>query len=254
MIIFKKLTFFSVTLYILTYLFLFLFVYSLTGTRNIAIAMCIAALIIPIQVERSRSAKVSQELEKSWPEVIDHIVSGLQSGLSLSECIMTLSMRGPAVSRKIFSEIANLHVNGMNFSDVMNQLKVRSNSAEADLISESLIIARKLGGRDIGIVLRLLGEYFRDNVALREEIKAKQSWIKNSAVLASLAPWLLLMILSTQASTRATYSTASGMLVLMCGAGITLIAFIWMNVVGRIPEPPRLFADKRLKARELEIL
>jgi hypothetical protein len=27
-----------------------------------------------------------------------------------------------------------------------------------------------------------------------------------------------------------------------------------MNVVGRIPEPPRLFAIKQLKVRELEIL
>ena len=240
---------FSIVLYFISSIFLFLFINSLTGTRNIAFALCISALVIPIQIERSKRSKFADELSQAWPEVIDQLVSGIQSGLSLSESVVALSLRGPRVSRKVFSTVAELHIRGMSFNDSMLEFKNICKSMEADLIAESLMVARNLGGRDVGIVLRLLGEYFRENLALREEIKAKHGWIKNSAILASLAPWILLIILSSQESTRTTYASVSGLLVLLCGAGLTLTAFLWMHIVGRIPVVPRLFAIKELNSR-----
>jgi tight adherence protein B len=246
----KTISPFNILVYLLSSLFLFFFIKALTGTRNIAVALCVSVLIVPIQIERSRAFKFAHELAQTWPEVIDQLVSGIHSGLSLSESVMALSLRGPGVSRKVFSRITELHLSGTSFNDSMFALKEMCRSVEADLIAETLMIARNLGGRDIGIVLRMLGEYFRENLALREEIKAKHGWIKNSAVLASLAPWILLIILSTQESTRSTYATATGLLVLLSGAGLTVIAFIWMNIVGRIPEPPRVFSIREKSALE----
>jgi len=247
----KKFSPFDISLYVFVIVFLFLFVRALTGTRNIAFALCLSALIVPIQIERAKAFKFAHELAQAWPEVIDQLVSGIQSGLSLSESVMTLSLRGPSISRKIFSTIADLHLSGLSFEQSMIELKKICRCIEADLVAESLIIARNLGGRDVGIVLRLLGEYFRENLALREEIKAKHGWIKNSAVLASLAPWILLIILSTQESTRSTYATTTGFSVLLCGAGLTVLAFIWMNIVGRIPEQPRIFSVRETNTREV---
>ena len=241
---------FSIVLYFISSIFLFLFINSLTGTRNIAYALCVSALVIPIQIERSKRSKFADELSHAWPEVIDQLVSGIQSGLSLSECVIALSLRGPRVSRKVFSTIAELHIRGVSFNDSMLEFKKICKSMEADLIAESLIVARNLGGRDVGIILRLLGEYFRENLALREEINAKHGWIKNSAILASLAPWILLIILSSQESTRTTYTSVSGLFILLCGAGLTLTAFLWMNIVGRIPVVPRLFAVKELNSHK----
>jgi len=246
----KTFSLFNISLYLLSSLFLFFFIRALTGTRNIAIAICLSALIVPMQIERSKAFKFAHELTETWPEAIDQLVSGIHSGLSLSESVMALSLRGPGVSRKVFSRIMDLHLGGSSFNDSMVALKDMCRSVEADLVAETLMIARNLGGRDVGIVLRLLGEYFRENLALREEIKAKHGWIKNSAVLASLAPWILLIILSTQESTRSTYATATGLLVLLSGAGFTVIAFIWMNIVGQIPELPRVFSVKENIALE----
>lgn len=229
-------------LVIISIVLIYFFTVAITGTRNIALAITFVSLLIPVTFQRSRQARQARAISRSWPEVIDQLVSGIQSGLSLHESVIALSMRGPESLRSEFAEVAEMHIHGESFEDSMAKLKEICQSAEADQICETLILARNLGGHDVGIVLRLLGNFFRENLALNDEIHAKHGWIKNAAVLAASAPWLLLMILATQPGTRATYATVEGLLVLCGGVVATVIAFLWMNLVGRIPEQIRIFS------------
>jgi tight adherence protein B len=81
-------------------------------------------------------------------------------------------------------------------------------------------------------------------LALRREIEVKHGWIKNSAHLSAAAPWILLLLLSTQPSTAAAYSTPTGAMILIAGLVMTGVAYIWMNRLGRLPQTPRVFLGR----------
>jgi tight adherence protein B len=79
-------------------------------------------------------------------------------------------------------------------------------------------------------------------LALRAEITAKHSWVKNSAALAAAAPWILLLLLANQPNTLRAYTSITGFTILITGALLTLTAYFWMEKVGRLNESPRIFS------------
>jgi tight adherence protein B len=98
-----------------------------------------------------------------------------------------------------------------------------------------------LGGSELLQILRTLGDFLRQDLALRREIDVKHGWIKNSAHISAAAPWILLLLLSTQPTTAIAYSTPSGAFVLIVGLVMTAVAYLWMNRLGRLPQTPRVF-------------
>jgi tight adherence protein B len=177
----------------------------------------------------------------AWPEVIDHLMSGIQSGLSLTESLAGLSTRGPEVLRPAFTQFkATLYGSG-DLTQAIDELKALFAHHGSDQIFEALIISKALGGSELLQILRSLGDFLRQDLALRREIEVKHGWIKNSAHLSAAAPWILLLLLSTQPSTAAAYSTPTGAMILIAGLVMTAIAYIWMNRLGRLPQTPRVF-------------
>jgi tight adherence protein B len=114
-----------------------------------------------------------------------------------------------------------------------------------DLIIEAVLISKTLGGAELMTILRLLGNFIREDLSLRREISVKQNWIKNSAHLSAGAPWILLLLLSTQRSTVEAFSNSSGILILASGLVMTTVAYLWMNRLGRIPQQTRIFSGQR---------
>lgn len=212
-------------------------------TRSIVIALsfgCLAAGIAFVTV-RTKNHLNEAALIAAWPEVIDHLMSGIQSGLSLTESLAGLSTRGPELLRPAFTQFkASLYGSG-DLTQAIEQLKSKFSHHGSDQIFEALIISKSLGGSELLQILRTLGDFLRQDLALRREIDVKHGWIKNSAHLSAAAPWILLLLLSTQPSTAAAYSTSTGALILVAGLVMTAIAYIWMNRLGRLPQTPRVF-------------
>jgi tight adherence protein B len=212
-------------------------------TRSVVIALAFGAFAagIAFVTIRAKSNLNEAELISAWPEVIDHLMSGIQSGLSLTESLSGLSTRGPEVLRPAFTQFrANLYGSG-DINQAIEELRATFAHHGSDQIFEALIISKALGGSELLQILRSLGDFLRQDLALRREIEVKHGWIKNSAHLSAAAPWILLLLLSTQPSTSAAYSTPSGAIILVMGLVMTAIAFFWMNHLGRLPQTPRIF-------------
>jgi tight adherence protein B len=209
----------------------------------IAIAFALfSALFIFIAQQKSESKRHSA-IHGACPEMIDILISGVQSGLSLNESLTGLAQRGPEIFKVEFQRFAeNLYSQG-NFSRALIEVKESIAHPSFDQVIEALLIARELGGAELLTILRLLGKFIREDLTLRREIEVKQNWIKNSAHLSAAAPWILLLLLSTQPSTTEAFSTATGVLILGAGLAITAIAYLWMNSLSRIPVPKRIFID-----------
>lgn len=212
-------------------------------TRSFVIAGAFGVLAagIAFVTVRAKSALNESALVAAWPEVIDHLMSGIQSGLSLSESLAGLATRGPEVLRPAFIRFkATLFRNG-DLSEAIEELKCTFAHHGSDQIFEALLIAKTLGGSELLQILRTVGDFLRQDLALRREIDVKHGWIKNSAHISAAAPWILLLLLSTQPSTARAYSTPTGALILIAGLFMTAIAYFWMNRLGRLPQTPRVF-------------
>ena len=212
-------------------------------TRSVVIAFAFGTLAAGIAFVTVRAKNNLNEaaLIAAWPEVIDHLMSGIQSGLSLTESLAGLSTRGPEVLRPAFTQFkATLYGSG-DLTQAIEELKALFAHHGSDQIFEALIISKALGGSELLQILRSLGDFLRQDLALRREIEVKHGWIKNSAHLSAAAPWILLLLLSTQPSTAAAYSTTTGAIILIAGLVMTAIAYIWMNRLGRLPQTPRVF-------------
>jgi len=212
-------------------------------TRSVVIALAFGTLAAGIAFVTVRAKNNLNEaaLIAAWPEVIDHLMSGIQSGLSLTESLAGLATRGPEVLRPAFTQFkATLYGSG-DLTQAIDELKALFAHHGSDQIFEALIISKALGGSELLQILRSLGDFLRQDLALRREIEVKHGWIKNSAHLSAAAPWILLLLLSTQPSTAAAYSTPTGAMILIAGLVMTAIAYIWMNRLGRLPQTPRVF-------------
>ncbi|CAN2177036.1 TadB Flp pilus assembly protein TadB [Candidatus Nanopelagicaceae bacterium] len=236
---FQKRTISSVSIVIASCLVAFLFSHS--PLISIAFSLFIAIFIFIAQ--QRGDTKRNSEIHGACPELIDILISGVQSGLSLNESLSGLALRGPDIFKsefQVFTE--NIYRDG-DFNRALTSVKESLAHPNVDQIIEALFIAKELGGAELLTILRLLGKFIREDLALRREIEVKQNWIKNSAHLSAAAPWILLLLLSTQPATSAAFSTPTGIFILCVGLGLTALAYLWMNSLSRIPSPNRIFTS-----------
>ncbi len=219
----------------------FFIVYLLSASFVIALIFGFLLSTITLLISKKKSDKDAAAISAAWPEVIDHLVSGIQSGLSITESLIGLTTRGPLILRPYFAEFElKMRTHG-DFKLAISELKQRCAQHSSDQIFEAIAISKTLGGSELLNILRTVGTFLRQDLALRREIEVKHGWIKNSAHLSAAAPWLLLLLLSTQPATSRAFSTPTGVLILLIGLSMTAIAYVWMNRLGRLPELPRVF-------------
>lgn len=214
---------------------------ALTASPVIALSVALVFTFIFTLASRKVERKRERALLVAIPEIIDHIISGTQSGLSLSESLASLNHRGPEIAREIFGNFEEAVKDGQRFEVAIGNVQREFSLRSSDQLFEALLFARVLGGSELVNLLRELGNFTREDLALRREIEAKQGWIRNSAHLSAGAPWLLLLLLSMQPTTASAFATPTGILVLAFGMSLTIIAYFWMGYLGRIPQPPRIF-------------
>jgi tight adherence protein B len=218
--------------------------FALTSSLIIATSAGLVFTFILTMSRRQMERKRDKALLAAIPEVIDHVISGTQSGLSLSESLASLADRGPEISRGIFKDFEVSIKEGLRFEEAVEMVQKQFSLRSADQLFEALLFARVLGGSELVNLLRELGNFTREDLVLRREIEAKQGWIRNSAHLSAGAPWLLLLLLSMQPATASAFSSPAGIFVLILGMALTLAAYFWMGYLGRIPQSPRVFGTK----------
>ena len=226
-------------------------------TTSYSISLAFGALVAAAAYVtlKTKTAHSQSHLIAAWPEVIDHLMSGIQSGLSLSESLVGLATRGPEVLRPAFAEFRNSLFRHGDLEIAIEELKSLFHHHGSDQIFEALLISKALGGSELLSILRTLGDFLRQDLALRREIEVKHGWIKNSAHMSAAAPWILLLLLSTQPSTAIAFSTPTGGMILIAGLVMTALAYLWMNQLGRLPQTPRVFTklSNSKRGSQLEI-
>ena len=188
-----------------------------------------------------QARKITINRAQAWPEVLDLLISSLQSGASISESLSNLASVGPQSIRNEFDKFSKSLNGGEKFEVAINDLKEEFADPITDQLFETLYFATKFGSKNTIKVLREISEYVSADLALRAEINTRFGWIKNSANLAALAPWLLFIILRTQENARIAYLQPTGQLLMIFGVIATLLAYLWMSRIAKLPKAKRLF-------------
>jgi tight adherence protein B len=218
----------------------FLVVLAVSRVPSIALAFGLIAGWTPVALVRSRARRRRDRLRELWPDVVDHLTSGIRAGLALPEALAQLGDRGPEPLRPAFQAFAHDYRAGGRFGDALDGLKARLADPVGDRICEALRITRDVGGTDLGRLLRTLSAFLREDARTRSELEARQSWTVNAARLAVAAPWIVLALLATRPESVAAYARPAGALVLLTGAVSSLVAYRLMVWIARLPDEERV--------------
>ncbi|WP_109473196.1 type II secretion system F family protein [Ornithinimicrobium cavernae] len=213
---------------------------ALTRVPAVSLAFALMAGWAPLAVIRTRARRKRSRLREVWPDAVDHIASGVRAGLALPEALIQLGQRGPAELRPSFEAFGHDYRASGQFADSLDRLKDRMADPVADRLIEALRLAREVGGSDLGRVLRTLSTFLREDARSRAELEARQSWTVNAARLAMVAPWIVLLLMATRGTALQAYREPTGVLILIIGAVLSIVAFQVMVRIGRLPEEQRV--------------
>lgn len=199
------------------------------------------AAVLPIVGLRARAAARRRALRAVWPDVVDHLLSGIRSGLGLPQAIVGLAESAPGSVQEPFRQFRRDYVRTARFEECLDTLKANLADPVADRIIETLRMAREVGGTELPTVLRSLSQYLRADAAVRGEVDARQSWVRAAARLGVVAPWVVLVLLGTRPEAAAAYNSPGGAVLVVAGLGVTLLAYRLMIALGRLPEEGRWF-------------
>jgi tight adherence protein B len=225
-----------------TALVVLLVVQVISRTLPVAFVFAVMAGYLPLAAVQSRVRRRQRELAEVWPEAVDNLASAVRAGLSLAEALSQLGRRGPEPLRPAFVAFATDYQVTGRFGECLDRLKVRLSDPVGDRVVEGLRIAREVGGGELGSLLRNLSTYLREDARTRSELESRQAWTVNGARLAVAAPWLVLLMLSFQREVITRYASPAGVVVLVTGAALCLVAYRLMVRIGRLPAERRVLS------------
>lgn len=216
---------------------------AVSGIAIVGVLGTLVGLAAPLLLLRNRAAAHRRALQGVWPDLIDHLIGSIRAGLGLPDALCRLSENGPAVLRPAFAEFERDYQQSGSWQLALDSLKSRLADPTSDRLCELLRVAREVGGTDLVPVLRAFGVYLREDAAMLAELSARQSWVTNAAKLGAVAPWILLLLLSTRPEARVAYNSTGGVLLILFGFVLTVVAYQLMRAVGKFRREKRWIAS-----------
>jgi tight adherence protein B len=215
--------------------------FALLPVFAVAAVVAITSLAVPALIVVRRAHAIRRAHRVLWPDVVDHLVSAVRSGLALPDSLAVLAHTGPEAMREAFAVFDARYRATGDFGFCIDELKEVLSDPVADRILETVRMAREVGGSELTAVLRSLAAYLRQDAAIRSEVEARQSWVMNSARLGVTAPWVVLALLSTRPEAVVVYNTPAGVALIIGGLALSVVAYQVMVGLGRIPPERRWF-------------
>ncbi|MEY4533621.1 MAG: hypothetical protein RI926_1390 [Actinomycetota bacterium] len=216
--------------------------WAITGVAVLSVVLAYTAGALPLMFAAGRRAAARKALRNQWPDVVDALISAIRSGANIPDAVISLagfSARAISTPAALFAQ--DYKVSG-NFELAAMDLKARWANPNGDRIIETLRLGRELGGTEITTVLASLGSHLRAESALRQEVEARQGWIRLAARIGVMAPWIVLVLLSTRSEAAQAYNSAAGIVLILVGLGVSMLAYRIMSAVGYLPDEKRWLA------------
>lgn len=210
------------------------------GSTGVALVAAFGGLVVPATYFRSRRRVVRAARRREWPDAIELLAGAVRAGDTLPAAIGVVAERGPSSLRIVFRSVVTDHRVTGDLVGALERMGAAVADPIADRIVRTLVLAHRVGGSELGRVLRTLSAFLREDIANRREIEARQSWTVIAARVSAAAPWLVLVLVASRPQGAQAFDSPTGVMVLLVGAVVTTIGYRLMMRLGRLPEERRL--------------
>ncbi|WES65100.1 type II secretion system F family protein [Microbacter sp. GSS18] len=211
------------------------------GIPVLVVIAAVSAATSPFVWLRARASRLRRTRRTLWPDVCDLLIGSVRAGMSLPDAVAALADSAPDSLRPAFRAFRSDLAASGHFDSAVRMLKQRLADPTADRIIETLRMARQVGGTELTTVLRALSDSVRADAVLRGDVESRQSWTRAAAVLGVSAPWVILILLSLRPEGARAYASPEGIVLVLSGAVVSVVAYRLMLRMGRLPEPRRCF-------------
>lgn len=220
----------------------FAVVAAITDSAVVAVIPAAALGFLPRAYFGHRRAQRIAELQRSWPDGIRHIIGGIQSGMSLNQSIASLATNGPEPLRLAFARFA-VGARMVGVAAALEIVKGQLADSTSDRVIEVLLLAHERGGRIVTEVLHDLADATAKDLKTMEAITSDRLEPKINSRAVFVLPWFVLVMLCASAGPfREYYRTASGVVVILIAAAISLLGLWIVERLSKDPLEERVFA------------
>lgn len=146
-----------------------------------------AGLLVPHAYVQNRRSRRMQAFTAEFPNALDTVVRGVQSGLALIECLKIIATEAQEPVKSEFAGVVQDQKLGLSIEDAMERMAGRVPLPEANFFSIIISIQARTGG-NLAEALTNLSKILRDRKALRAKIKALSAEAKASAGIIGCMP------------------------------------------------------------------
>ncbi len=206
-----------------------LLVFYITKVTVLAVLALVLTVALPGIILKNYQKKVINEKSNAWPYLIDDLTSAIRSGMTLPDSLLEVANNAaPALSEEL--AIFTLYYNRTGqINPALAAMKEKVIDPIGGLVIRMLLTVVRSGANDLGKSLKILSQAVRDQQQLDRELLARQSWVINSARLAVISPWIVLLAIWGQPSVQSAYQTNQGQGILFLVASICLSAYWFMK-------------------------
>jgi tight adherence protein B len=220
----------------------------LTGAVLVAIAPAIAASLFPRAYYARRRAERLRAVQAAWPDGLRDLVSSVAAGRSLSGALVELATSGPEPLRVAFARFES-HARMLGTAPALEVIREELADPVSDRVIEVLILASERGGQ---IVTEILGDLVvatTKDLKVLDEIDTEGLEMRINARAVLILPWFVLVALTIRGGAfRDFYSSTAGALVMVVGAMLSAVGFVWITHLGRSQQERRVLGGARVRS------
>ncbi len=210
---------------------------------GLSLATAIAVIGLCLEAVNLRAKSRSDALAKLWPEIIESLQSAAKSSIGLIDSISEVGESGPWQTRKQFAAFVHRIDSGQSVDQSLTTLKQELGQLHADRLIELIRIVHLSGGAGYLDSLASQVRITRSEIATWGELESKQGWVTGTAKLALVAPWVIVLFLTSRPENVEIYNTTEGLTVLIIGLAVSLIAYRLIGLLGNLTKPKRVFVS-----------
>ena len=212
----------------------------LLGWPAVSLAAAGLGLLGPLAYFTPRQERRRAAIQVALVEAAAQLRAAILPGLSIQQGLTELAITGPEVLRPEFKRLVlDMRLKGLVLA--LQELRERLADPLADQIVGALVLNDRLGGKQVGPVLDRLVDATRQELAVHQEAKARQSQVVLSARVVAIVPVVVLIGLRLLAPRfMAVYDDPLGQLVLVACLGWVLVGYLSMRWLGRLPQDRRV--------------
>jgi tight adherence protein B len=207
----------------------------------IVIIAVVSGLLLARELGVIKRERQNLRREQAWPQFEETYISGLQSGISISDTFSFVNdfelpeLRGPL--KALVQDLDR----GKPLVAALSGFQATVKLEQADLFVAIVSLAFRSGGQSLVQALSHHAQVVRIELASRGDIRARRNAILAVAKLGLLAPWILLLVLSASEQTRKAFMAIEGQFLLFAGFGVSFIAYRLVVAAGRASSFKRIF-------------